>query len=67
MTLLRPAELEVLKLMAEGWNDHAIAERRVITVRAVRNYTSGIYHKLQAKPDQDKRVAAVLWYLKQKP
>ena len=53
--------------MAEGWNDHAIAERRVITVRAVRNYTSGIYHKLQAKPDQDKRVAAILWYLKQKP
>jgi predicted ATPase/DNA-binding CsgD family transcriptional regulator/DNA-binding XRE family transcriptional regulator len=43
---LTPRELEVLRLLAEGWSYHQIAERLVISPHTVNHHVSTIYDKL---------------------
>ncbi len=62
---LTPREHEVLSLMAEGRSNVAIAEKLVITQRAVEKHVKSIFQKLrlpQAETDH-RRVLAVLRYL----
>jgi DNA-binding NarL/FixJ family response regulator len=58
-------EQDVLALMAEGRSNAAIAERLVITERAVTKHTASIFLKLDLQPsnDDNRRVLAVLTYL----
>lgn len=44
---LTPRELEVLRLLAAGLSNPAIADRLVISVGTVKSYTNQIYDKLQ--------------------
>lgn len=52
-----PRELEVLKFMALGEENHSIAKKLVIGIGTVKNYVSRIYNKLQIKT----RAQAVAW------
>jgi DNA-binding NarL/FixJ family response regulator/class 3 adenylate cyclase len=63
---LTPREREVLELMAEGRSNQAIAERLVITLRAVEKHVTSIFSKLRlpASAEDHRRVLAVLTYLK---
>jgi DNA-binding NarL/FixJ family response regulator len=65
ITALSPREREVLGLMAEGRSNAAIAQRLVITERAVAKHTASIFIKLDLQPsdDDNRRVLAVLAYL----
>ncbi|MEV5493778.1 response regulator transcription factor [Nonomuraea fuscirosea] len=65
LTGLTPREHEVLRLMAEGRSNAAIAERLFITEKSVGKYTTGIFLKLGLAPSEDdnRRVRAVLTYL----
>lgn len=65
LTTLSPREREVLALMAEGRSNAAIAQRMVITERAVAKHTASIFIKLNLQPsdDDNRRVLAVLAYL----
>jgi DNA-binding NarL/FixJ family response regulator/class 3 adenylate cyclase len=62
---LTPREREVLELMAEGRSNQAIAERMVITLRAVEKHVTSIFSKLRlpATAEDHRRVLAVLTYL----
>jgi DNA-binding NarL/FixJ family response regulator len=62
---LTPREREVLALMAEGRSNQAIAQRLVVTERAIAKHTSNIFLKLDLPPsdDDNRRVLAVLAYL----
>ncbi|QFG23410.1 response regulator transcription factor [Actinomadura sp. WMMB 499] len=62
---LTPRETEVLELMAEGRSNAAIAERLVVTERAVTKHTANIFAKLDlpVTADGNRRVLAVLAYL----
>ncbi|RBM19864.1 MULTISPECIES: LuxR C-terminal-related transcriptional regulator [Streptomyces] len=62
---LTPREVEVIELMAQGRSNAAIAERLVVTERAVAKHTSNIFTKLGLPPsdDDNRRVLAVLAYL----
>ncbi len=62
---LTPREREVMELMAQGRSNAAIAERLVVTDRAVAKHTSNIFGKLGLPPsdDDNRRVLAVLAYL----
>jgi DNA-binding NarL/FixJ family response regulator len=64
---LTPRELEVLELMAEGRSNQAIAERMVVTLRAVEKHVTSIFGKLRlpAAEADHRRVLAVLTYLRQ--
>jgi DNA-binding NarL/FixJ family response regulator len=59
-------EREVLELMAEGRSNGAIAERLVITERAVEKHVTSIFGKLGLTPaaEDHRRVLAVLTYLR---
>jgi DNA-binding NarL/FixJ family response regulator len=63
---LTPREREVLALMAEGRSNQGIADRFVITLRAVEKYVSSIFSKLDlpSTGSDSKRVLAVLLYLR---
>jgi DNA-binding NarL/FixJ family response regulator len=63
---LTPREREVLELMAEGHSNQGIADRLVITVRAVEKYVSSIFGKLgiPSTGSESRRVLAVLLYLR---
>jgi DNA-binding NarL/FixJ family response regulator len=65
LSTLSPREREVLALMAEGRSNAAIAQRLVITERAVAKHTASIFLKLDLQPsdDDNRRVLAVLAYL----
>ena len=65
LAALSPREREVLALMAEGRSNAAIAQRLVITERAVAKHTASIFLKLGLQPsdDDNRRVLAVLAYL----
>jgi DNA-binding NarL/FixJ family response regulator len=62
---LSPREHEVLGLMAEGRSNAAIAQRLVITERAVAKHTASIFLRLDLQPsdDDNRRVRAVLAHL----
>src|SRR6185437_4358982 len=59
---LTPREREALELMAEGLSNSAIAERLVVTERAVEKHVTSIFGKLRLGADSDthRRVLAVL-------
>jgi DNA-binding NarL/FixJ family response regulator len=63
---LTEREREVLELMAQGRSNHAIADRLVITERAVEKHVTSIFSKLQLPPAEDdhRRVLAVLTFLR---
>jgi DNA-binding NarL/FixJ family response regulator len=63
---LTPREREVLELMAEGRSNAGIAERLVVTERAVEKHVTSIFSKLRlpAAPADHRRVLAVLAYLR---
>jgi DNA-binding NarL/FixJ family response regulator len=65
VTTLTPREREVLELMAEGRSNRAIAERLVVTERAVEKHVTNIFGKLRlaAAPEDHRRVLAVLAFL----
>jgi len=66
LTSLTPREREVLELMAEGRSNQGIADKLVITLRAVEKYVSSIFGKLglPATGSDSRRVLAVLLYLR---
>jgi DNA-binding NarL/FixJ family response regulator len=59
---LTPREREVLLLMAEGSSNQGIADKLVITLRAVEKYVSSIFGKLglPSTGSESRRVLAVL-------
>jgi DNA-binding NarL/FixJ family response regulator len=63
---LTPREREVLELMAEGRSNQGIAERLVVTERAVEKHVTSIFGKLRLPPaaENHRRVLAVLAYLR---
>jgi DNA-binding NarL/FixJ family response regulator len=65
MARLSPREREVLALMAEGRSNAAIAQRLVVSERAIAKHTSAIFTKLDLPPsdDDNRRVLAVLAHL----
>ena len=66
LAALTTKEREVLELMAEGLSNRAIAERLVVTDRAVERHVTSIFGKLglTATGNGQRRVLAVLAYLK---
>jgi DNA-binding NarL/FixJ family response regulator/class 3 adenylate cyclase len=62
---LTPREREVLELMAEGRSNQAIAEKLVVTPRAVEKHVTSIFTKLSlpASAEDHRRVLAVITYL----
>ncbi|WP_030175630.1 LuxR C-terminal-related transcriptional regulator [Spirillospora albida] len=62
---LTPREREVLELMAQGRSNASIAQRLVVTERAVTKHTANIFMKLDlpVTADGNRRVLAVLAYL----
>ncbi|MFF5075800.1 LuxR C-terminal-related transcriptional regulator [Actinoplanes sp. NPDC000266] len=66
LAALTPREREVLTLMAEGNSNQGIADRLVITLRAVEKYVSSIFGKLglPATGSESRRVLAVLLFLR---
>ena len=58
-------EREVLKLMAEGRSNSAIAQRLFVSEKAVSKHSTSIFAKLDLPPSEDdnRRVLAVLAYL----
>jgi DNA-binding NarL/FixJ family response regulator len=59
---LTPREREVLELIGEGRSNRAIAEKLVVSERAVEKHVTSIFLKLRlpASPDDHRRVLAVL-------
>ena len=64
-TALTSREQEILALVAEGWSNGAIAERVVITRRAVERHINSIFSKLDLGDSEatSRRVRAALLYL----
>jgi DNA-binding NarL/FixJ family response regulator len=62
---LTAREREVLELMAEGRSNRGIAERLVVTERAVEKHVTNVFAKLglAAAPEDHRRVRAVLTLL----
>ena len=60
LAVLGPREREVLSLMAEGRSNAAIAQRLVITKRAVAKHSASIFIRLDLQPsdDDNRRVLA---------
>lgn len=65
LSRLAPRERSVLAAMAEGRSNRSIAERLHLAVKTVEGVTAAIFDKLdlQQKPDDNRRVLAVLAYL----
>jgi DNA-binding NarL/FixJ family response regulator len=63
---LTPREHEVLELMAAGSSNQGIADKLVITLRAVEKYVSSIFGKLglPSSGSESRRVLAVLMFLR---
>lgn len=59
---LTDRELEVLALMADGLTNQGIAQRLVVSKRAVEKHVQSVFAKLDIDEDQDRRVQAVLLY-----
>ena len=63
---LTPREREVLELMAAGTSNQGVADKLVITLRAVEKYVSSVFDKLglPTTRSESRRVLAVLLYLR---
>ena len=63
---LTPRQQEVLAMMAQGYNNGAIAEKLVLGTKSVENYINAIYQELTLNHDGSlhPRVQAVLSYIK---
>lgn len=61
---LTPREREVLTLVAEGRSNEGVAAALFITPRTVEAHVSEIFTKLNLEPGTNRRVMAVLAYLK---
>jgi DNA-binding NarL/FixJ family response regulator len=63
---LTPRERDVLELMAQGRSNQGIADKLVISLRAVEKYVSSIFGKLglPSTGTESRRVLAVLLYLR---
>jgi len=63
---LTPREREVLELMAAGTSNQGVADKLVITLRAVEKYVSSVFDKLglPSTRSESRRVLAVLLYLR---
>jgi DNA-binding NarL/FixJ family response regulator len=68
LDVLTPRELDVLKLMAEGRSNTAIAGALVLSVGAVEKHIASIFQKLRLPPSgtDHRRVLAVLAYLQER-
>jgi DNA-binding NarL/FixJ family response regulator len=66
LTRLTPRERQVLELMAGGSSNQGIADKLVITLRAVEKYVSSIFAKLGlvSGGSESRRVLAVLMFLR---
>jgi DNA-binding NarL/FixJ family response regulator len=64
LATLTEREREVLALMAEGRTNGSIAQELVVSEAAVRKHVGNIFAKLPLDPDSDRRVSAVLAYLR---
>ncbi len=64
LAALTPREREVLGFMAEGRTNGSIAESMFVSEAAVRKHVGSIFAKLDLGDDTDRRVAAVLTYLR---
>lgn len=66
---LTPRELDVLRAMAEGKTNAAVAEALVLSESAVSKYVNAIFAKLglAQEPQTHRRVAAVLAFLRETP
>ena len=66
LATLTPREREVLELMATGSSNQGIADKLVITLRAVEKYVSSIFGKLglPSTGSESRRVLAVLTFLR---
>jgi DNA-binding NarL/FixJ family response regulator len=65
LTTLSERELEVLKMMAEGHTNNAIAKRLHVSRSAVEKFANSIFYKLHIGTDSEyhRRVLAILRYL----
>lgn len=64
MARLTSREHEVLGLMAQGLTNGSIAQRLFVSEAAVRKHVGSIFAKLDLDPGSDRRVSAVLAYLR---
>ncbi len=64
LTALTPREREVLAQMAEGRTNGSIATTLFVSEAAVRKHVGSIFAKLDLRDDSDRRVAAVLTFLR---
>jgi DNA-binding NarL/FixJ family response regulator len=64
MARLTSREHEVLGLMAQGLTNGSIAQRLFVREAAVRKHVGSIFAKLDLDPGSDRRVSAVLAYLR---
>lgn len=64
LAALTEREHEVLALMAEGRTNGSIAEELVVSEAAVRKHVGNIFAKLDLDHGSDRRVSAVLAYLR---
>jgi DNA-binding NarL/FixJ family response regulator len=64
LAALTTREREVLALMAEGRTNGSIAEALFVSDAAVRKHVGSIFAKLDLGDDHDRRVSAVLTYLR---
>jgi NarL family two-component system response regulator LiaR len=64
---LTPSEIEVLRLLAQGLDNAAIAQRLVVTKRTVQNHVSNIYGKLGVASRTEAALMAIRHGLAQVP
>lgn len=64
LAALTPREREVLALMAQGRTNGSIAAAQFVSEAAVRKHVGSIFAKLDLGQDSDRRVTAVLTYLR---
>lgn len=64
---LTEAEMDTLRAMAEGRSNQAIADAAYVSIGTVEKRIASVFAKLglQAEPDLNRRVAAVLIYLRE--
>ena len=67
LAALTPAELDALRLMAEGRSNQAIADTLHVSLGTVEKRIAAVFGKLRLgpEPELNRRVAAVLIYLRE--